>query len=62
MAHNNGRKNLTVVLTRVGPDCGSVQALYRLTSCVLHVGKNHMQRHAVSLCINNKQKSSCAIQ
>lgn len=22
------------VLTRVGPDCGSVQSLYRLTSCV----------------------------
>ena len=31
------------VLTRVGPDCGRVQPLYRLTSCVSMLAKSHAE-------------------
>lgn len=54
--------HLTVVLTRVGPDCGSVQPLYRLTSCVSMLAEITCRDVHVSHSMVNKQQSSKAIR
>lgn len=51
---------LGFVLTRVGPDCGSVQPLYRLTSCVSMLAKSHAKTCRQSQ--HNKPQSRNAIQ